>query len=165
MNTVEMYSKRIGPFNGSPGGFGMIHDSTKSPAYMMPSAIMPRLGMMPASPPMMGMSPASSTSTFASPPPHLATPSPQAMHSPEGKNDPPKRLRYWLVDMINSGTISELRWEDEGKTIFRIPWKHAGKNNWKEEDCRIFKVIFILNNYIDNNFTINLNLIYLVIRW
>ena len=26
------------------------------------------------------------------------------------------------------------------KTIFRIPWKHAGKFSWREEDCLIFKV-------------------------
>jgi len=57
------------------------------------------------------------------------------------KAEPPKRLRYWLIDMIESGEIPGLRWENAERTIFRIPWKHAGKNNWKEEDCRIFQVI------------------------
>ena len=56
------------------------------------------------------------------------------------KAEPPKRLRYWLIDMIDSGEIPGLRWENAERTIFRIPWKHAGKNNWKEEDCRIFQV-------------------------
>ena len=56
------------------------------------------------------------------------------------KSEPPKRLRYWLIDMIDSGEIPGLQWEDDTRTIFRIPWKHAGKNNWKEEDCRIFQV-------------------------
>ena len=56
------------------------------------------------------------------------------------KSEPPKRLRYWLIDMIDSGEIPGLRWENSSHTVFRIPWKHAGKNNWKEEDCKIFQV-------------------------
>jgi len=56
------------------------------------------------------------------------------------RSEPPKRLRHWLIDMINSGTIPGLQWENAERTVFRIPWKHAGKNNWREEDCRIFKV-------------------------
>nr|CAB3256921.1 IRF-like-4 interferon regulatory factor like protein [Phallusia mammillata] len=55
------------------------------------------------------------------------------------RTEPPKRLRYWLIDMIESGTIPGLQWENPDRTVFRIPWKHAGKNNWREEDCRIFK--------------------------
>lgn len=58
------------------------------------------------------------------------------------RSEPPKRLRYWLIDMINSGEIPGLQWENSPRTIFRIPWKHAGKNNWKEEDCKIFQVSF-----------------------
>ena len=64
-----------------------------------------------------------------------------AASTPEDERSvPPKRLRYWLVDMINSGEIEGLKWENPERTIFRIPWKHAGKNNWKEEDCKIFQV-------------------------
>ena len=63
------------------------------------------------------------------------------------KSEPPKRLRYWLIDMIESGEIPGLRWENADRTIFRIPWKHAGKNNWKEEDCRIFQVSLWLYQY------------------
>ena len=60
------------------------------------------------------------------------------------KSEPPKRLRYWLIDMIDSGEIPGLQWEDGSRTVFRIPWKHAGKNNWKEEDCKIFQVSLTL---------------------
>ena len=56
------------------------------------------------------------------------------------RSEPPKRLRHWLIDMINSGEIPGLQWENSAHTVFRIPWKHAGKNNWKEEDCKIFQV-------------------------
>jgi len=59
------------------------------------------------------------------------------------RSEPPKRLRYWLIDMINSGEILGLQWLDNDHTIFRIPWKHAGKNNWKEEDCKIFQVFLL----------------------
>uniref|UniRef100_A0A5G2QGE6 Uncharacterized protein n=1 Tax=Sus scrofa TaxID=9823 RepID=A0A5G2QGE6_PIG len=36
----------------------------------------------------------------------------------------PLRLRDWLVAQIESGRYPGLRWEDAGKTLFRIPWKH-----------------------------------------
>ena len=39
-----------------------------------------------------------------------------------------------------SDNFPGLRWMNAEKTIFRIPWKHAGKFSWREEDCLIFKV-------------------------
>lgn len=39
-----------------------------------------------------------------------------------------------------SGNYPGLYWVNPEKTVFRIPWKHAGKFSWKEEDCLIFKV-------------------------
>jgi len=49
------------------------------------------------------------------------------------------RLRTWLVKMINSGTISGLVWENQENTIFRMPWKHAGRQDYNlEEDSKIF---------------------------
>ncbi|XP_039270408.2 uncharacterized protein LOC120345081 [Styela clava] len=49
------------------------------------------------------------------------------------------RLRTWLIKMIDSGTIPGLYWENEEKTIFRMPWKHAGRQDYSlEEDSRIF---------------------------
>ena len=64
------------------------------------------------------------------------------------RSEPPKRLRHWLIDMINSGEIPGLQWENSARTIFRIPWKHAGKNNWKKEDCKIFQVGPSLDNLV-----------------
>ncbi|CAF98734.1 unnamed protein product, partial [Tetraodon nigroviridis] len=45
-----------------------------------------------------------------------------------------------LVLQVNSGKYPGLVWEDEAKTMFRIPWKHAGKQDFrKDEDAAIFK--------------------------
>ena len=41
---------------------------------------------------------------------------------------------------FDSDNFPGLRWMNTDKTIFRIPWKHAGKFSWREEDCLIFKV-------------------------
>uniref|UniRef100_H2ZBR9 IRF tryptophan pentad repeat domain-containing protein n=1 Tax=Ciona savignyi TaxID=51511 RepID=H2ZBR9_CIOSA len=65
--------------------------------------------------------------------------SPSSVTSSSSRGEPPKRLRHWLIEMIDSGTVPGLQWENPEMTIFRIPWKHAGKNNYKEEDCKIFK--------------------------
>ncbi|XP_063819205.1 interferon regulatory factor 4-like [Pseudophryne corroboree] len=56
------------------------------------------------------------------------------------KGSPPLRLKEWLILQINSGKYPGLRWEDEEKTMFRIPWKHASKQNYsKQEDAALFK--------------------------
>lgn len=35
-------------------------------------------------------------------------------------------------------------WDDEAKTMFRIPWKHAGKHDFrKDEDAALFKVMML----------------------
>lgn len=42
---------------------------------------------------------------------------------------------------VCSGKYPGLVWDDEAKTMFRIPWKHAGKQDFRrEEDAAIFKV-------------------------
>uniref|UniRef100_A0A3B3TYP1 IRF tryptophan pentad repeat domain-containing protein n=1 Tax=Poecilia latipinna TaxID=48699 RepID=A0A3B3TYP1_9TELE len=41
-------------------------------------------------------------------------------------------LKEWLVAQIESGKYEGLCWEDEGKTMFRIPWKHAAKKDYNE---------------------------------
>ncbi|KAM5135032.1 interferon regulatory factor 4-like [Mantella aurantiaca] len=52
----------------------------------------------------------------------------------------PLRLKEWLILQVNSGKYPGLRWEDEQKTRFRIPWKHASKQNYsEEEDAALFK--------------------------
>ncbi|XP_077592723.1 interferon regulatory factor 9 [Stigmatopora nigra] len=51
-----------------------------------------------------------------------------------------RKLRSWMVEQVSSGKYAGLRWEDESKTMFRIPWKHAGKQDFrKDEDAAIFK--------------------------
>lgn len=50
------------------------------------------------------------------------------------------KLRQWLIDQIDSQRYPGLVWENEEKSIFRIPWKHAGKQDYnREEDAALFK--------------------------
>ncbi|KAG7472374.1 hypothetical protein MATL_G00108200 [Megalops atlanticus] len=54
-----------------------------------------------------------------------------------GKN---MRLREWLIAQIDSGKYAGLSWENQEKTMFRIPWKHAAKQDYKQdEDAALFK--------------------------
>uniref|UniRef100_A0A672G776 IRF tryptophan pentad repeat domain-containing protein n=1 Tax=Salarias fasciatus TaxID=181472 RepID=A0A672G776_SALFA len=51
-----------------------------------------------------------------------------------------RRLKQWLMEQIQSAQYSGLQWEDETRTTFRIPWKHAGKQDYNQEvDASIFK--------------------------
>ncbi|KAK7913033.1 hypothetical protein WMY93_013244 [Mugilogobius chulae] len=51
-----------------------------------------------------------------------------------------RRLKQWLMEQIQSGQYSGLQWEDDSRTMFRIPWKHAGKQDYNQEvDASIFK--------------------------
>lgn len=41
---------------------------------------------------------------------------------------------------MESGQFPGVCWEDEAKTMFRIPWKHAGKQDFREDqDAAFFK--------------------------
>ncbi|KAM7126107.1 interferon regulatory factor 4-like isoform 2-T2 [Molossus nigricans] len=52
----------------------------------------------------------------------------------------PLRLRDWLVAQIESGRYPGLLWEDAGKTLFRIPWKHAAKQGYEaQQDAALFR--------------------------
>lgn len=58
-----------------------------------------------------------------------------------------RRLRQWLIEQIDSGMYPGLIWENEEKNMFRIPWKHAGKQDYNQEvDASIFKVRAALNS-------------------
>lgn len=51
------------------------------------------------------------------------------------------KLRQWLIDQVDGGKYPGLVWEDREKSTFRIPWKHAGKQDYnREEDAALFKV-------------------------
>ncbi|XP_078735576.1 interferon regulatory factor 8-like [Lampetra fluviatilis] len=50
------------------------------------------------------------------------------------------RLRHWITDQVDSGKYPGLAWEDEARSTFRIPWKHASKKEYRhEEDAAVFK--------------------------
>lgn len=49
-------------------------------------------------------------------------------------------MKEWLIAQIESGKYEGLCWEDEAKTMFRIPWKHAAKKDYKQTaDAALFK--------------------------
>ncbi|KAG7519051.1 interferon regulatory factor 4-like [Solea senegalensis] len=49
-------------------------------------------------------------------------------------------LKEWLIRQIESATFDGLCWEDDAKTMFRIPWKHAAKKDYNQmEDAALFK--------------------------
>lgn len=51
------------------------------------------------------------------------------------------KLRQWLIEQVDTGKYPGLVWENEDKSVFRIPWKHAGKQDYnRDEDAALFKV-------------------------
>ena len=47
-------------------------------------------------------------------------------------------LRSWLKRKIDSGEIAGLEWMDREKQMFRVPWKHASRQNWNIKDVGLF---------------------------
>ncbi|XP_043835965.1 interferon regulatory factor 9 isoform X1 [Dromiciops gliroides] len=51
-----------------------------------------------------------------------------------------RKLRTWVLEQVESGKFPGVCWDDADKTMFRIPWKHAGKQDFREEqDAAFFK--------------------------
>ncbi|XP_034416010.1 interferon regulatory factor 9 isoform X2 [Cyclopterus lumpus] len=51
-----------------------------------------------------------------------------------------RKLRSWIVEQVSGGKYAGVVWDDDSKTMFRIPWKHAGKQDFRQdEDAAIFK--------------------------
>ncbi|XP_013358427.1 PREDICTED: interferon regulatory factor 7 isoform X2 [Chinchilla lanigera] len=52
-----------------------------------------------------------------------------------------QRVRFgeWLLGEVSSGRYEGLRWLDEARTVFRVPWKHFARKDLGEADARIFK--------------------------
>lgn len=49
-------------------------------------------------------------------------------------------MRPWLETMIDSNKIPGLRWLDQERTMFSIPWKHAARHGWEmNKDASLFK--------------------------
>ncbi|XP_008852618.1 interferon regulatory factor 7 isoform X2 [Nannospalax galili] len=53
----------------------------------------------------------------------------------------PQRLLFgeWLLGEVSSGRYEGLRWLNEARTVFRVPWKHFARKDLSEADPRIFK--------------------------
>ena len=91
----------------------------------------------------------SSTDTPLTPP--ISTLTPVTRHSPPLPyppkplvepldSDRPERMRDWLVRMINSGRFPGLKWLDQEKMVFRVPWIHAKKRDYNQErDAALFR--------------------------
>ncbi|XP_012980348.1 interferon regulatory factor 9 [Mesocricetus auratus] len=57
-----------------------------------------------------------------------------------GKARCTRKLRSWIIQQVESGQFPGVCWDDTAKTMFRIPWKHAGKQDFrKDQDAAIFK--------------------------
>ncbi|XP_041377071.1 interferon regulatory factor 8-like isoform X2 [Gigantopelta aegis] len=50
-----------------------------------------------------------------------------------------QRLRPWLEEQINRKRFPGVQWLSEKEKIFKLPWKHGGKQDWQESDSLIFK--------------------------
>nr|XP_033781265.1 interferon regulatory factor 9 isoform X1 [Geotrypetes seraphini] len=51
-----------------------------------------------------------------------------------------RKLKQWMIEQVDSGKYPGLVWDDPGRTMFRIPWKHAGKQDFRhDEDAAIFQ--------------------------
>ncbi|XP_040824316.1 interferon regulatory factor 9 isoform X2 [Ochotona curzoniae] len=57
-----------------------------------------------------------------------------------GKPRSTRKLRTWVIEQVESGNFPGVCWDDASKTMFRIPWKHAGKQDFREDqDAAFFK--------------------------
>ncbi|XP_032548246.1 interferon regulatory factor 7 isoform X1 [Chiroxiphia lanceolata] len=62
------------------------------------------------------------------------------MAAPENEGEA-QRLRFvpWLLNAINSGNYRGLRWLDQERTTFRVPWKHNARKDITSSDLEVFK--------------------------
>uniref|UniRef100_UPI00398F0423 interferon regulatory factor 7 isoform X1 n=1 Tax=Pristiophorus japonicus TaxID=55135 RepID=UPI00398F0423 len=54
-------------------------------------------------------------------------------------NNHKPQLQPWLMEQVASGRYQGLAWVNGHRSIFRIPWKHASRQDLCEDDYRIFK--------------------------
>ena len=47
-------------------------------------------------------------------------------------------VRNRNINYYFSGDVPGLKWLNDEKTIFRMPWKHAGRQDYNLEDSKIF---------------------------
>lgn len=87
-----------------------------------------------------------------------------------------QRLRPWLRAKINSGQVPGLSWIPRaGPNVFRISWKHGGKQDWNPQDGQLFLVYLdfiyisgvclVLVYYIFRTFCTGESMVILLIFW
>ena len=56
------------------------------------------------------------------------------------ENEPKMWLEKWheILKSEFSAAVPGLKWLNEEKNIFRMPWKHAGRQDYNLEDSKIF---------------------------
>ncbi|KAM6441630.1 interferon regulatory factor 2 isoform 2-T3 [Liasis olivaceus] len=67
---------------------------------------------------------------------------PEALEGAREETMPVERMRMrpWLEEQINSNKIPGLKWLNEEKKIFQIPWMHAARHGWDvEKDAPLFR--------------------------
>ncbi|XP_059129593.1 interferon regulatory factor 9-like [Peromyscus eremicus] len=65
-----------------------------------------------------------------------------------GKPRSTRKLRSWIIEQLESGQFPGVCWDDADKTMFRIPWKHAGKQDFREDqDAALFKAWALYKGY------------------
>lgn len=71
----------------------------------------------------------------------LTLPAALVLRMSSGRARCTRKLRNWVVEQVESGQFPGVCWDDAAKTMFRIPWKHAGKQDFREDqDAAFFKV-------------------------
>jgi len=55
-------------------------------------------------------------------------------------------LPEWLKEQIESEQHKGVFWIDEKEKIFHVPWKHASRNGWEDDDVSLFKAWAIYTN-------------------
>ncbi|GCC17072.1 hypothetical protein chiPu_0021954 [Chiloscyllium punctatum] len=73
--------------------------------------------------------------------PTAAKPGPGSGETMAGGARCTRKLKQWMIEQVDSEKYPGLVWEDRKLGMFRIPWKHAGKQDYRhDEDAAIFKV-------------------------
>lgn len=55
-------------------------------------------------------------------------------------------LPEWLREQVESGKHKGVYWIEKQDRIFHVPWKHASRNGWEDEDVSLFKAWAIYTN-------------------
>lgn len=66
-----------------------------------------------------------------------------------GASESRQRLRPWLISKLDKEQIPDLCWINKAEMVFKIPWKHGGKQDWVPQQGQIFMVrIFVVKSLL-----------------